>query len=113
MITINPAILNSQFGNFYLPKVRDYCQLDSSVRVQASISVAVDVARYVKSTTPFTFVWSKKTSLTVWGCWVLTHSLVCFIGTDDDCECCMSSAKRHSQLSLRRTPLGTPLCQSS
>ena len=51
----------------------------------------VDVARHVKSTTPSTVVWSKKTSLTVWGCWVLTHSLeglfVCLIGADDDSEC--------------------------
>ena len=65
MITINPAIRNSQFGNYCLPKVRDYCQLNSSVCVQGSVSVAVDVARHVKSTTPSTFVWSKKTSLTV------------------------------------------------
>ena len=37
MITINLAILNSQIGNFYLPKVRDNCQLDSSVCVQGSL----------------------------------------------------------------------------
>lgn len=67
MITINPAILSSQFGNYYLPKVRDYCQLDGSVCVQGSVSLTVDVARHVKSTTPSTFVWSKKTSLTVYG----------------------------------------------
>ena len=88
-----------------------------SLRSRFTGSVAVDVARHVKSTTPSTVVWSKKTSLTVWGCWVLTHSLegffVCFTGTDDDSECCMSSAKRHSQLSLRRTPLGMSLCRSS
>ena len=52
MITINPAILSSQFGNYYLPKARDYCQLDGSVCVQGSVSLAVDVARHVKSTTP-------------------------------------------------------------
>ena len=76
MVAINLAILNSKIGNFYLPiKVRDYCQLDSSVRVQGSVSVTVDVAKHVKSTTPSTLVWFKKTSLTVWGCWVLTHSL--------------------------------------
>ena len=74
------------------------------MRSRFTVSVAVDVARHVKSTTPSTFVWSKKTSLTVWGCWVLTHSLedfvVCFYlaiylsiylsiftGTDDDSEC--------------------------
>ena len=67
-----------------------------SFSVQGLVSVAVDVARHVKSTTPSTFAWSKKTSLIVWGCWVLTHSLegfylfVCFIGTAGDSECCMS-----------------------
>ena len=78
MIRINPAILSSQFGNYYLPKVRDYCQLDGSVCVQGSVSLAVDVARHVKSTTPSTFVWSKKTSLTVWGGWVLKYLLEVF-----------------------------------
>ena len=63
MITINPAILNSQFGTFtYLRFVITVTELDSLVRVQASISVAVDVARHVKSTTPSTFTWSKKTT---------------------------------------------------
>lgn len=62
MITINLAILNGQIGDFYLSKpVRDYRQLDSTVRVQGSISVAVDVAGHVKSTTPSTFIWFKKT----------------------------------------------------
>ena len=120
MITINPAILSSQFGNYYLPKVRDYCQLDGSVCVQGSVSLAVDVARHVKSTTPSTFVWSKKTSLTVLGAVGCSNTrlrvfflFVCFVGTTDVSECCMSSAKRHVQLSVGRTPLGTALCRSS
>ena len=63
MITTNPAILNSQFGTFnYLRFLITVNELDSSVRVQASISVVVDVARHVKSTTLFTFIWSKKTT---------------------------------------------------
>ena len=37
MTTINLAILNGQIGNFYLPKVRDYRQLDSTVHIQGSI----------------------------------------------------------------------------